>query len=354
MNRRGLFEEAGRTGSPMVAVVGARRAGAARGRRGGGRGGRRAVLAGSGTAAAAKERSPPASALRRAGRLRRPGRGRSRWHLWWPRPPWWCCPPAPTDATWRHGWPTCSAARCWPAPPRSATTVPCWCAGAAWCPRSTASTGGGGHPGPRVPRRPGARRGRLEAVVEGAATRAATSATGGWEKVGPPASTSRGRRRGDIGRVAPGTPTTGRGRGRAAGPEHRRPGRRPPHRGRRRRPGRARAVRAAGTGGHRPGSAFGATASGVRRRLGAARPLDRHHGRGRRPRPVRGARHLRGGAARHGAGPARHVVAVNTDASAPMMALADLAIVTDARALLTELAGRLGVADGPVRAWLAT
>jgi electron transfer flavoprotein alpha subunit len=54
------------------------------------------------------------------------------------------------------------------------------------------------------------------------------------------------------------------------------------------------------------------------------------------------------GAVQHvtGLGQPRHVVAVNTDASAPMMALADLAIVTDARALLTALAARLGVADG--------
>jgi len=56
------------------------------------------------------------------------------------------------------------------------------------------------------------------------------------------------------------------------------------------------------------------------------------------------------GAVQHvtGLGRPRHVVAVNTDASAPMMALADLAIVADARALLAELAARLGVADaGP-------
>ena len=38
-----------------------------------------------------------------------------------------------------------------------------------------------------------------------------------------------------------------------------------------------------------------------------------------------------------------HVVAVNTDPSCPMMALADLAIVTDAPALLEELARRLEV-----------
>jgi electron transfer flavoprotein alpha subunit len=54
------------------------------------------------------------------------------------------------------------------------------------------------------------------------------------------------------------------------------------------------------------------------------------------------------GAVQHvtGLGQPRHVIAVNTDASAPMMALADLAIVTDARALLAELGARLGVADG--------
>jgi electron transfer flavoprotein alpha subunit len=56
------------------------------------------------------------------------------------------------------------------------------------------------------------------------------------------------------------------------------------------------------------------------------------------------------GAVQHvtGLGQPRHVVAVNTDASAPMMALADLAIVADARAVLAELAARLGVTDaGP-------
>jgi electron transfer flavoprotein alpha subunit len=52
------------------------------------------------------------------------------------------------------------------------------------------------------------------------------------------------------------------------------------------------------------------------------------------------------GAVQHvtGLGDPDHIVAVNTDASAPMMAMADLAIVTDARALLEELADRLGVA----------
>ena len=40
----------------------------------------------------------------------------------------------------------------------------------------------------------------------------------------------------------------------------------------------------------------------------------------------------------------KDVVAVNLDPSCPMMALADLAIVTDARALVEVLAGRLGVA----------
>lgn len=39
----------------------------------------------------------------------------------------------------------------------------------------------------------------------------------------------------------------------------------------------------------------------------------------------------------------RHVVAVNTDPSAPMMALADLAVVTDGPALLEALAARLGL-----------
>jgi electron transfer flavoprotein alpha subunit len=56
------------------------------------------------------------------------------------------------------------------------------------------------------------------------------------------------------------------------------------------------------------------------------------------------------GAVQHvtGLGQPRHVIAVNTDASAPMRARPDLAIVADARALLAELAARLGVADaGP-------
>jgi len=50
------------------------------------------------------------------------------------------------------------------------------------------------------------------------------------------------------------------------------------------------------------------------------------------------------GAVQHvsGIGQPTHVVAVNTDASAPLMAMADLAIVTDAVALLDELAARLG------------
>ncbi|HEX6419241.1 MAG TPA: mycofactocin-associated electron transfer flavoprotein alpha subunit [Acidimicrobiales bacterium] len=53
------------------------------------------------------------------------------------------------------------------------------------------------------------------------------------------------------------------------------------------------------------------------------------------------------GAVQHvtGLGRPDHVVAVNTDASAPMMAMADLAVVTDARALLAALADRLGVGD---------
>ncbi|MFN8039962.1 MAG: mycofactocin-associated electron transfer flavoprotein alpha subunit [Acidimicrobiales bacterium] len=51
------------------------------------------------------------------------------------------------------------------------------------------------------------------------------------------------------------------------------------------------------------------------------------------------------GAVQHtaGLGSPRHVIAVNTDASCPMMALADLAIVTDAPALVDALARRLGV-----------
>ena len=50
------------------------------------------------------------------------------------------------------------------------------------------------------------------------------------------------------------------------------------------------------------------------------------------------------GAAQHvgGLGAPRHVVSVNTDASSPMTAMADLGLVTDAQALLVELARRLG------------
>jgi electron transfer flavoprotein alpha subunit len=49
------------------------------------------------------------------------------------------------------------------------------------------------------------------------------------------------------------------------------------------------------------------------------------------------------GAVQHvaGIGHPTHLVAVNTDSSAPLMAMADLAIVTDAVALLDELAARL-------------
>ena len=56
------------------------------------------------------------------------------------------------------------------------------------------------------------------------------------------------------------------------------------------------------------------------------------------------------GAVQHvtGLGDPDHIVAVNLDASAPMMAMADLAIVTDARALLHELAQRLPADDGSV------
>jgi electron transfer flavoprotein alpha subunit len=54
------------------------------------------------------------------------------------------------------------------------------------------------------------------------------------------------------------------------------------------------------------------------------------------------------GAVQHvsGIGDPAHLVAVNTDASAPLMAMADLAIVTDAVALLWELGARVGVASG--------
>jgi len=52
------------------------------------------------------------------------------------------------------------------------------------------------------------------------------------------------------------------------------------------------------------------------------------------------------GAIQHvtGLGAPRHVVAVNTDPSCPMMAMADLALVTDAPGLLEALALRLGAA----------
>ena len=53
------------------------------------------------------------------------------------------------------------------------------------------------------------------------------------------------------------------------------------------------------------------------------------------------------GASQHtgGLGSPRHVVSVNTDPHCPMTAMADLGLVTDARALLAELARRLGVAE---------
>jgi electron transfer flavoprotein alpha subunit len=49
------------------------------------------------------------------------------------------------------------------------------------------------------------------------------------------------------------------------------------------------------------------------------------------------------GAVQHvsGLGDPAHVIAVNTDASCPMMSIADLAVVTDAPALVAELARRL-------------
>ena len=51
------------------------------------------------------------------------------------------------------------------------------------------------------------------------------------------------------------------------------------------------------------------------------------------------------GATQHvgGLGTPRHIISVNTDPFCPMTAGADLGLVTDARALLTELAGRFGV-----------
>ena len=54
------------------------------------------------------------------------------------------------------------------------------------------------------------------------------------------------------------------------------------------------------------------------------------------------------GASQHtgGLGTPRHVVSVNTDPSCPMTAMADLGLVTDAHALLVELADRLGVSRG--------
>jgi electron transfer flavoprotein alpha subunit len=58
------------------------------------------------------------------------------------------------------------------------------------------------------------------------------------------------------------------------------------------------------------------------------------------------------GATQHigGIGAPRHIISVNTDPSSPMTAMADLGLVTDARALLVELACRFGVEvpDGPV------
>jgi electron transfer flavoprotein alpha subunit len=57
------------------------------------------------------------------------------------------------------------------------------------------------------------------------------------------------------------------------------------------------------------------------------------------------------GATQHvgGLGAPRHIVSVNTDSSSPMTAMADLGLVTDARAFLAELAGRLatGATEAP-------
>ncbi|MFN5603562.1 MAG: FAD-binding protein, partial [Actinomycetes bacterium] len=51
------------------------------------------------------------------------------------------------------------------------------------------------------------------------------------------------------------------------------------------------------------------------------------------------------GAVQHtsGLGQPEHIISVNTDAHCPMMQMSDLAIVSDANAVLHELAARLGV-----------
>jgi electron transfer flavoprotein alpha subunit len=61
------------------------------------------------------------------------------------------------------------------------------------------------------------------------------------------------------------------------------------------------------------------------------------------------------GAVQHtgGIGTPAHVVSINTDASCPMTSMATLGLVTDARALLSELARRLGV-EIPAQAGLPT
>ena len=54
------------------------------------------------------------------------------------------------------------------------------------------------------------------------------------------------------------------------------------------------------------------------------------------------------GAAQHvgGIGDPEHIVAANLDAGCPMMAMADLALVTEARELLVALLGLLEAVDG--------
>ncbi len=51
------------------------------------------------------------------------------------------------------------------------------------------------------------------------------------------------------------------------------------------------------------------------------------------------------GAVQHtsGLGQPDHIISINTDAHCPMMQLADLAIVSDANAVLSELLARLAV-----------
>ena len=98
------------------------------------------------------------------------------------------------------------------------------------------------------------------------------------------------------------------------------------------------------------------------RRGGPASALDRRHPRRHRPGLARHERQIGttgvvvdpglylafgiSGAVQHisGLGQPDHVISVNTDPSCPMMQLADLAVVTDANAVLAELVARLAPA----------